>query len=726
MPAHKRKFSPALLALTALVLFWAIFFFEVVVRNKYFMFGDIAYFALPGHKMLAEALRHMRLPLWSPQIFGGFPLLAEGQIGAFYPLTLLFQSFFANEYAVSLLIVIHFLMAGLFTYLYARQLGMEEAAALLSSLVFAFGAFFTTHLMQVSAIFSASWLALGLFLLEKYFLERKRKYFLWLGLVCALQILAGNLPIFWFSLGAYILYFAWFWSKEKLPPREIGYFVGSLLLGLSLAAIQLVPYRELILNATRSGSYNFGAASFPPVNIITYLFPNFFGWQTPTSDFFYYGQFHYWDLACYIGVAPLILVMVALVFRITKHMNYFILLFIGSLALSLGNYPQGITGFLFLENFSLAILAGLGLKILLLKKENFSLVLKQIYVWIGKFLLILFGGGYLLILLGKDRLAKAAYLLGGSALAAPGLWADKMVGGLQYSLNIVNIHLYVQLILLFLIYWVIKGFLFGEIKTRAFQIIVLVLLMFDLYYFGASYNATTDIEQILPSVRLLNVLRQDPTYFRIYNHQVPRSYEVLGPQYTLIPNLNMLWSLDEIGGYMPWELNSIAQINKDIASRDVRSDLLFLGKLNVKYILNTEPLKSPGLREVFKDARIHVYENLFFRDRAYFLKNNGSQPVITVYQNNEVKILTRNNLADTLVLSDIYYPGWKVWVDGKTTELREFENLFRQVAVPPGKHEVVFKYQPQSLKIGWIISLAAGAVFLFLLAKTYTKSKKNF
>jgi hypothetical protein len=725
MSAHKRIFSPAVIALLALVAFWAIFFFEVVLRNKYFMFGDIAYLSLPAHKMLAEALRHLRLPLWSPQIFGGFPLLAEGQVGAFYPLTLFFHTFLANEYALSLLVVVHFFMAGLFTYLYARQLGMEEAAALLSSLVYAFGAFFTTHLMQTSVIFSATWLALGLYLLEKYFLERKRIYFLWLGLVCALQILAGNLPVFWFSLWAYILYFAWFWSKEKLPAKEIGYFLGSMVLGLGLAAMQLVPYRELVLNATRSMAYNNGAATFPLVNIITYLFPNFFGLQTPTNDFFYYGQYHYWDLACYIGVAPLILVLVALVFRITKHMNYFILLFIGSLALSLGNYPQGITGFLFLENFSLAILAGLGLKILLLKKENFSLVLKRIYVWIGKFLLLLFGGGYILILLGKDRLAKAAYLLGSGSLVNLGLWADKLVGGLQYSLNIINIHLYVQLILLFLIYWVIKGFLFGEIKTRAFQIIVIALLMFDLYYFGASYNATTDTEQIMPSVRLLNVLRQDPSYFRIYNHQVPRSYEVLGPQYTLIPNLNMLWNLDEIGGYMPWELNPIARVSRDMAARDVRSDLLYLGKLNVKYILNTEPLRSPGLKEVFKDARIHVYENLFFRERAYFLKNSGSLPVITVYQNNEVKILASNSLPDTLVLSDVYYPGWRVWVDGQAGEVGEYDNLFRQVAVPAGKHEIIFKYQPLSLKIGWLISLAAWAIFLSLLAGNFIKRKKT-
>ena len=705
-----RMFSPLAVSLFALGIFWLAFFFAVIINNRYFLFGDIAYFSLPWHKALAEALRHGRLPFWLTQIFGGFPLLAEGQAGALYPLTIFFHWFLANEYALSLLLVFHFLLAGLFTHLYARELGMEEAAALLSGLVYAFGGFFITRLMQTSVIFSAAWLPLGLYFLEKYFLARNYRQLLPLAIVIALQCLAGNFTVCWYSLIVYILYFAWFWSKEKLPVKEAGYFTGILLLGLGLAGAQLVPAREFWLNSVNSQP----GLSFPLLNLVTYVFPNFFGLQTPTSNYFYYGQYHYWDLAVYIGVAPLILVLVALVFRITKHMNFFIVLCLGAFILSLGQHSQGITGYLFIESFGLAILSGLGLKILLLKKENYSIVLKKIYVWLGKFLLMLFASGYLLILLGVDRVARLAVALGGGTYEKMAVWADQVVGGLQYSLNILNIHLYVQLILLFLIYWVIKGFLFGELKTRVFQAIIVLLVMFDLYYFGVGYNATTRNEQILPSVRLLSILRNDPSYFRIYNYKMPRDYEVLGPEFNLVPNLNMLWNIEEINGYAPRELKAVNELLGIVARTDIKPALPLLGKMNVKYILTTDPIRFAALKEVFHDSRLYVYENFFFKDRAFFVKHAHSQPLITVYQNNEVKIITNNPEPDTLVLMDAYYPGWKAYVDKQSVPVREYDNVFRQIDLPGGKHEVIYRYQPVSWYLGLGLSLLSLAALITL------------
>jgi hypothetical protein len=147
--------------------------------------------------------------------------------------------------------------------------------------------------------------------------------------------------------------------------------------------------------------------------------------------------------------------LVALMFRLTRHLNFFISLFMVTLALSLGYHPAGISGYLMIGNFSLAVLAGFGLKIILLKKERFSQALKRVYVLTGSFMLLAFGLGYGLILLGKERLAKIVGFFSQIPFSKLINWADQLVGGLQYSLDLISLHVYAQLIILFLVYWII-------------------------------------------------------------------------------------------------------------------------------------------------------------------------------------------------------------------------------------------------------------------------------
>jgi membrane protein YfhO len=60
-----------------------------------------------------------------------------------------------------------------------------------------------------------------------------------------------------------------------------------------------------------------------------------------------------------------------------------------------------------------------------------------------------------------------------------------------------------------------------------------------------------------------------------------------------------------------------------------------------------------------------------------------------------------------LVLTDVYYPGWKAKVDGKDAPIERVDYLLRGVVVPAGTHEVEFSYEPASWRVGWIMSLLA-------------------
>jgi hypothetical protein len=60
-----------------------------------------------------------------------------------------------------------------------------------------------------------------------------------------------------------------------------------------------------------------------------------------------------------------------------------------------------------------------------------------------------------------------------------------------------------------------------------------------------------------------------------------------------------------------------------------------------------------------------------------------------------------------LVLLDTYYPGWRATVDGRDAKIRPAVAAFRAVKVPPGRHEVRFRYRPAGVYAGAAITLVA-------------------
>ena len=93
-------------------------------------------------------------------------------------------------------------------------------------------------------------------------------------------------------------------------------------------------------------------------------------------------------------------------------------------------------------------------------------------------------------------------------------------------------------------------------------------------------------------------------------------------------------------------------------------------------------------------------------------ESDRSQVTITQYENNRVELEARMENAGLVLLTDTYYPGWKVYVDGRRAELYPTDYLFRGVFVSEGEHKIEFVYDPGSFKLGVAISVAA---FLALL-----------
>ncbi len=71
---------------------------------------------------------------------------------------------------------------------------------------------------------------------------------------------------------------------------------------------------------------------------------------------------------------------------------------------------------------------------------------------------------------------------------------------------------------------------------------------------------------------------------------------------------------------------------------------------------------------------------------------------------NGVKVQTTSAGPSILVLSENYYPGWQVRVDGKSTEIMRVNYNLRGVVLGEGAHSVEFVYRPWSVLIGLVIS----------------------
>ena len=91
---------------------------------------------------------------------------------------------------------------------------------------------------------------------------------------------------------------------------------------------------------------------------------------------------------------------------------------------------------------------------------------------------------------------------------------------------------------------------------------------------------------------------------------------------------------------------------------------------------------------------------------------------ITVYRHNTVRISTDAAARRFLVLCDMNYPGWNVYVDGVQAELVAADGIFRGVAVPPGQHEVEFRFEPPRLYAGAAASLTCLLVLAGLVVWT--------
>jgi hypothetical protein len=298
MSKSRRSIAVDAAALAALAVLILVFFWQIALTNRVLVGLDVFAYFYPYRDFASEAMRAARLPLWNPYLFMGVPLLANSQVAVLYPLhwPLLWLS---APKQVAWSIVAHIWLAGAGTYLFARAaIKLRPLAAFIAAIVFALGGFLGAQVEHVNQLNASAWLPWLLLCVDG---AMARSRWRWSAILCggaiaALALLAGHTQaayIVLFGAGAYALLRGWpeFRARKIWQGlRGVGALALMTIMGLVLAAGQLLPTLELSGVSVRSGGmpYNEAASfSLKPGLIFKAFLPPFL-WEPPFSEYIAY------------------------------------------------------------------------------------------------------------------------------------------------------------------------------------------------------------------------------------------------------------------------------------------------------------------------------------------------------------------------------------------------------------------------------------------------------
>ncbi len=183
-----------------------------------------------------------------------------------------------------------------------------------------------------------------------------------------------------------------------------------------------------------------------------------------------------------------------------------------------------------------------------------------------------------------------------------------------------------------------------------------------------------------------------------------------------------------------------------------------LDLLNVRYLVvpaHPDPLDAAALdgfpKSVYEDSQVRILENSTAYPRAWIvhaaeqvtpggvdslrliasrsvdarrtaLLEEAPPPLATpadpshdqalafTHEANWLEVQTSTTAAGLLVLSEVYYPAWKTYVDGQPVRLYVADGAFRAVPIPSGEHTVELRFESETLRFGILISTTAAAL----------------
>src|SRR5262245_44749134 len=154
-------------SISAIVIFFAIFFWRAIFGGAIIIGGDPLVYSYPLRTVAWETIRSGALPLWTPLIFSGYPLLSMAVVALGYPLTWGYLVL-PGQWAEQIFVLAPYLLSPIFTYAYAREVGCSRLASVLAGLSFGYGGLMFSPIGMNGMLSNACmWLPLFLIAIER-------------------------------------------------------------------------------------------------------------------------------------------------------------------------------------------------------------------------------------------------------------------------------------------------------------------------------------------------------------------------------------------------------------------------------------------------------------------------------------------------------------------------------------------------------------------------------
>ncbi len=664
-------------------------------------------------QLFHDSISTGQFPWWNPYLFSGEPLIANPSVAFWYPFNWLF-AVLPYRFVYSWIIPIHIFIAMTGMYVFSSKFKIQNSkleekvetpfdfGAFIAGLIFGLSGYFMGRIWEghVELILAASWMPWVIFTNVQCQMSNAK----WktqcviAAVVFAIQLYAGYHTIALFTLEAVLIVTLLHCYIVK-NIRPLLPAILSIIIGLGLAGLQIIPSQEFFSRSIRTYELPYSWAVFGSYTVenLKQIFQPFIlggpeSYSGPSPNF--------GEMAAYIGVVPLVLALLGIVWAIKRRAWISIAMMVIALFglwISFGwNAPVDLNKILWdsvptykylripsrhliLFVFGMSFLAGVGLSFArrVLAKLIISLVIVVDLVWFAK----------TFVTLAPDPSTRHS---------------KELVGYLQKNLGLARI---------------LPNFNVGMGTRDA--------LDFDAAM-GYKFFSASGYD---PSI-LRNYYEFAAAAGKIENPDVQRSdvqipYLVPQSRYTDFLNIKYIFVpswFDSVAGsskFSPVLAENIKDFWKLYENKNIFPRFFLAPSL---VVFPTRDGVARAIRnEDYNPSETILVESSSIKNQSFSpscLEKNLPPPEVLSYSYNRIELLTSSSCNAFLATSEVMYPGWSATIDGKKTEIFEGNLAFRTLWVPAGEHNIVLQYQPWIFVVGFFVSIATVAGCLIWTKKS--------
>ena len=306
-----------------------------------------------------------------------------------------------------------------------------------------------------------------------------------------------------------------------------------------------------------------------------------------------------------------------------------------------------------------------------------------------------------------------------------------------------------------------------KLKLKYLYFVLVVVVVFDLWNVDKRYLN----ESHFVSKRKADVPYQ-PTAADNIILEDTSDYRVLNLSVSTFNDASTSYFHKSIGGYHGAKMKRYQElisygINTEIsefydiintnqsqyAIEDALSNLSILNMLNTKYFImptknGVQPIRNPyantsawfvdnykivknadeeiaALKD-FKSKNTAIVDERF-KDNLFDIKNSNSSSIeLTEYKPNKLIYKSKAETDQLAVFSEIYYEkGWNAYIDGEIMPHFRANYVLRAMRVPKGEHEIIFKFEPESVFFASISSISSILLILIVFGTFFLEITNN-